>query len=293
MKIDPNNPHSFYLTEEENQKIFEFKIIPTLEKDFDLPKSKHPTVYLTAGLPGAGKSSLINKMKNEIGNDRVFVANSDEMRRYHPKYKEALLLYGSNAGQAIYKDSSIFSEKSIQYAIDKKVDFIIDGTMKEPDKAEKLLSFFQKQNYSIKVTMIAVNEYESLQGIFNRYAEQYKVNPITARFVDPKFVKPGMLGILDSAKIIDEKNIDEFKIIDRDHTVIFDSKIDNKSPVEIIKTATDIQNWSKPKIDKMQNIWQETIYKLQEVKTLDEIISMAKSINNEMDKTLKLINNTK
>jgi len=238
MNPDLNNPKSFYLTEEENEKIFKTKIISTLKKDFDLSESINPTVYLTAGLPGAGKSSLVESMIKETKNDKTFIANSDEMRPYHPNFDKAVKMFGSEAGAAVHKDASIFSEKSIKYAIEQKATFIIDGTMRDPKKAEELISSLQNNNYTIKITMIAVNEYESLHGVFNRYATQYEVNPATARFVDPKYIEEGKLTILESAKMIHNKNIDEFIVVDRNHTVLYNSKINHtQTPSTIIKNS--------------------------------------------------------
>ena len=165
MNLDINNPRSFYLSKEENQRVFKQEIVPVLKKDFDLSKSKNPTVYLTAGLPGAGKSTLAVYMLEETKNSQTFIANSDEMRPFHPYFKEAVEMFGSDAGFAVHRDASIFSEKSIAYAQEQKANFIVDGTMRDSKKAKELILSLKANNYTIKVTAIAVNKYESLHGI--------------------------------------------------------------------------------------------------------------------------------
>jgi len=35
------------------------------------------------------------------------------MRPYHPKFKEAVEIFGSDAGAAVHHDATIFSEKQI------------------------------------------------------------------------------------------------------------------------------------------------------------------------------------
>ena len=279
MKLDPNNPRSFYMTEEENQEVFKKEVLPKLKKRFDLTKSNNPIVYLTAGLPGAGKSFLVESMIEETKNGKTFIANSDEMRPYHPKYDVAIEMFGSEAGAAVHKDASIFSEKSIQYAIEQKATFIIDGTMRDPKKAEELISSLQSNNYTIKVTLIAVNEYESLHGVFNRYATQYEFNPATARFVNPKYIEEGKLTILESAKMIHNKNIDEFKVVDRDHTVLYNSKIDyTQTPSTIIKNSIDIKNWKETKIDQLKENWNQVIVSLEKAKVPNNVLEKAKII---------------
>jgi len=69
--------------------------------------------------------------------------------------------------------------------------------------------------------MIEVNEYKSLHGVFNRYAKQFEDNPKTARFVNPRFISIGKEDILKSIDVIKKQKIDEFKIINRDHTVLY------------------------------------------------------------------------
>ena len=279
MKLDASNPRSFYLNEEENQRVFEREIIPILNKDFDLSQSKNPTAYLTAGLPGAGKSSLVGLMLEETKNSKTFIANSDEMRPYHPYFKEAVEMFGSNAGAAVHKDASIFSEKSIAYAQEQRANFIVDGTMRDPKKVKELILSLKANGYKIKVIAIAVNKYESLHGIFNRYLKQYEDSPTTARFVEPKFIEIGKSKILESIKVLYSEHIDELKVLDRDHNILYDStKNYSKSPTSIIEKATDIQNWSKQKLDNLKSVWIELIESLEKANVPNDILQKAKDI---------------
>ena len=260
MPKDSNNPKSFYLSEDENQKVFTNNIIPKYIKNYDFKSSNNPTVFLTGGLPGAGKSALVNMFKNKLNNDKTYVANSDEMRPFHPRYEEAMEKFGSEAGAAVHHDATIFSEKLINYAIEKKTDFIIDGTLKDPSKASSLIDSLLDNGYSVNITMIAVNKYESLHGIFNRYTEQYLRNPKTARFVNPKFIEIGKKQILESVEVISSKNINKFTIIDRDHNILYDSNINkDKSPVDIMKDSTNLKNWNQEKRDKLLNNFEKVI----------------------------------
>ena len=283
MKIDPSNPRSFYLSKEENQEVFETKIIPELKKDYDFTKSNDPTVLLTAGLPGAGKSSVVLKFLDELNNKQTFIANSDEMRSFHPLYDKAMEIFGSNAGAAIYKDSSIFSEKSINYALEQKSNFIIDGTMKDVKKAEELVNMLQSHNYQVKVTMLAVNEYESLHGVFNRYAMQYKANPATARFVNPKYIKEAKAVMENVGDMLYEKDA-LYKILDREHNILYDSSKEyDKKPSEIIKESTHVLNWKPEKLEKLKDNWKKLVEILYYVDAPKEVIDSAKLIMKEVE----------
>jgi len=294
MLKDFNNPKSFYLSEDENQKVFTNNIIPKYIKEYDFKSSNNPIVFLTGGLPGAGKSALVNIFRKKLNNDKTFVANSDEMRPFHPKYEEAMEKFGSEAGAAVHHDATIFSEKLINYAIEKKTNFIIDGTLKDPKKANTLINTLHNNGYNINITMIAVNKYESLHGIFNRYAEQYLNNPATARFVNPKFIEIGKQQILKSVEVISSKNINRFTIIDRDRNILYDSNIHkDKSPVAIMKDSTNLKNWNQDKRDKLLNNFEKVIQKLKDYKAPQNIIDMAKDIQKDLILEIKNIKSKK
>ena len=292
--IDTNNPKSFHLSNEENQKVFKEEVIPNIVQLYDFTSSNSPTVSLTGGLPGAGKSALVNEMLKENPKRDTFIANSDELRPFHPQFKEAVELFGVKAGMAVHNDATIFSEKLIDYAQDKKVNFIIDSTLKDPEKTEKLIDSLQNNNYNVKVTMIAVNEFESIHGIFNRYAEQYKDNPKTARFVNPKFIAIGKENIPKSAEVIEKKNIQEFKIIDRDHKLLYNSQENPKiSAKATIQEKTDLKNWDKSKIDKLVENWNRVVAKLENIKAPQTIQESAKNIKKDLINQLKSLQKNK
>jgi predicted kinase len=285
-KIDESNPKSFYLSDEENEEVFRSSVLNDALKDYDFSPSSKPTVFLSAGLPGAGKTNLIYTAKNS--NEKMFIANSDEMRPSHPNYEQAVKLYGSEAGSAVHHDAVIFSDKLIAYALDKRVNFIIDSTLKDPKKTEALLTMLQKHNYHIKVSMIAVNEYESMHGIFNRYVEQYKLYPMTARFVDKRFIDIGKVNIPLSAEIIHHKNIQEFKIFDRNHKLLYDStKEVEKSVREVMINAINLNRFSPKKIKKLNTSWKSLMMKLEKAKVPPHIMLKAKEIYEELEINFK------
>lgn len=287
---DTIDPKSFYLSKLENQKIFEEEVLLEAKEDYDFSSRTNPIVFLSAGLPGAGKTNLINEEKLMMQGDsnlEVFIANSDEMRPYHPRYKEAVKLFGAEAGSAIHHDAVIFSDKLIDHALKERADFIIDSTLRDPKKTEEMISKLQAENYNVKVSMLAVNEYESMQGILNRYAEQYRDNPVTARFVDQRFIKVGKEAMPISAEVIDSKNIKQFKILDREHNLLYDSTKDfDKSAKDVIIESTKLSNFSSDKIDRLSSSWDEVINKLREYDVPLDIQSKATVIHDELKNEL-------
>jgi len=285
-QLDPNSPESFYLSDEENQRVFEEIIIPELKTEYDFSSKDNPTAYITVRLPGTGKTSLLPLLKKESYN-KILIINSDNMRVFHPYYEQAIELFGTNAGSAIYKDASIFAQKLIQYAQKEKLNFILDTTLKTPNTTDKLLTSLKSNNYNIKINILTANKYELIQGIFNRYAEQYKNNPSTVRFTNPRFIDKGISLILESAKVIDGKNINEFKILNRNHEVLYNSNIDkDKSPIDIIKSNTNLQNWNQDRLKHLLILWEATLENLKEAKVDENIQKLAINIYKELNQTI-------
>lgn len=78
------------LTEEELDSILAIVVNENKSKIFiNSPSpSENPSYIAMAGLPGAGKSTLIKQMSNNLINEGAVLADTDMMREYVPGYLE-------------------------------------------------------------------------------------------------------------------------------------------------------------------------------------------------------------
>ena len=283
----------FELSKEENKAYFDKSILPSMKLQYDFKPQDKPTAFFTAGLPGAGKSKVLDAWEKQYKD--IIVVDVDNLRKEHPNTKEILKHFGEKASEVTHVDAVRWAAQVKIEAIQNKANYILDSSMRKPRSAEIEIDQASSNGYDAKVTMVAVNEYESLQGVFNRYAFQYANNSKDARFVDPSFVKESSLSILESAATIEKMDIKEFKIVNRDMEVLFDSTspVKNKSAKETLKEHIDIRTWDKDKVAQLKNDWDNVINKLENIKAPEKVIESAKSTKSDLLNHLKQISQVK
>lgn len=284
--VNSKNPSDYQLSDKMNQNYFEKYILKKLEQRFEMKTSKEPMAYFTAGLPGAGKSKILHQWEQEKKD--ILVIDVDEFRKEHPFNTKILERFGTQASEVTQKDASKWAMLTRNEALQHKIDYILDSTMRNPKSAEFEIKKAQKKGYSVEVKMLAVNEFESLEGVFNRYAMQYQHNSKEARFVDPSLVLESKDSILQSIDSIDKLKIDKFTIVNREMEILYDqNKSYQQSAKEIIQEKTDLKNWDKSKIDKLVENWDKVLTKLENIKAPQTIQESAKHIKKDLIEQLK------
>ncbi|MBQ8299622.1 MAG: zeta toxin family protein [Clostridia bacterium] len=139
------------------------------------PSSDRPTAILTGGQPGAGKTGIIMKTKQEFKQNGADIIVFD-LDSYRPFYKDASViasnypeLYAGITGKAAGKVMERLSEKAIREGYS----FVMEGTM---GKSTYTLDMLQDMNadFNIVTRLMAVSREESLLSIFERYLEMRK-----------------------------------------------------------------------------------------------------------------------
>ena len=287
------SPKDFQLSKEENKAYFDKNILPVMKLQYSFKTQEKPTAFFTAGLPGAGKSKILDTWEKQYQD--IIIIDADNLRKEHPNSKEILELFGEKSSEVTHADAVKWVAQTKAEAIKHQANYILDSSMRHPRSAEIEIGQALSNGYDAKVTMVAVNEYESLRGVFNRYAYQHEKNSKEARFVDPSFVKESSLSILDSAAVIEKMNIKEFKIVNRDMDILFDSSAPEKgkSAKDILSEHIDMRNWDKEKISNLKHSWDAVINKLENIKAPSKVIESAKSTKNDLLDHLKQISQTK
>lgn len=132
-----------------------------------------PTVTFMAGMPGAGKSTAakdLDASPNSISID------PDRMKAYLPEYNNGL---GSNA---LARESGDIADKLMEYAASKRMNIVIDGTMKTSgspsptlgDGALGKMAAFKDRGYRVETRFVDVSVEESISSTTNRFHEQFQ-----------------------------------------------------------------------------------------------------------------------
>jgi hypothetical protein len=280
-------PEDYQLSNLEAQDYFKKEILPELKESYDFSEKMQPKAYFTGGLPGAGKSKIVEQLEKE--NPKIPIIDVDDLRKHHPNSDIIQKHFGESASSITHPDAVKFAYLFKKEIFENRADYVLDSTLRNPKSAQFELGQALNHGYDVRVTLVAVHEFESLQGTLSRYARQLERNPTEARFVDYNFIKEGASSIADSVELIDKLPVNEFKIVTRDQNIIYDKgshTIDARSALE---KYNDPKNWDKSRVDDLKKELSSTLNKLEHLKAPKEIVLSLKSIIKEVDKTFEKV----
>jgi predicted ABC-type ATPase len=169
--VTDHPPENFALDEAQHELIFRTQICPVYFTDAQT--SPNPTIaIILGGQPGAGKSELISPAEKELrASGWTIVINGDDLRSFHPKYEELQRSNPEEAAQLTNLDSGLWVEKLIAEGIARRVNLVIESTLRSPDVFVKTSAALRSQGFAVQVRALAVNERASWQGVHLRYEE--------------------------------------------------------------------------------------------------------------------------
>ena len=129
-----------------------------------------------AGQPGSGKTILRNHLLEtmQLRNASV-VINTDDLREYHPAYKElsAKKEGFADASYLVNPDSVIWANRLREDAIKKKVNIIFDTTLGgDPAIYSQTMTELKKEGYILFLAVLVVKREMSRLGVHLRYESQ-------------------------------------------------------------------------------------------------------------------------
>jgi hypothetical protein len=165
------NPDQHRLSEADHQTLFERVITPQLFATSQ--PSNAPVAIIFGGQPGAGKSASLNVAERELelrgGCVKII---GDELRDFHPEFGRLLKTDDKSAAFYTDRDTGQWVEKAIAFAKEKRVNILIEGTMRDGDKVAQTMQSLRAAGYLIDARALAVNGLLSIQGILQRYENQ-------------------------------------------------------------------------------------------------------------------------
>ncbi|MNW58627.1 Toxin PezT [compost metagenome] len=171
---------------------------------------EEPNSILLGGGSAAGKSRssriLLKLDSTEDDGDEVTIIDCDKIKERLPEYADFYERYPETWAFLLHDESSDISDKAIQKCIETKRDFIYDGTMKNIEKYEKLISQLKSQNYKVSAMIFDVPIKTALE-------RNKKRHEIEGRFVPEEIVIETHMEV--SRAFLKLKNlVDEFVLYD-------------------------------------------------------------------------------
>jgi len=201
----------YCLSEAEHQATFDQDIKSDLFAG--AKPSNRPIAVIFGGQPGAGKSAAVAAATLDLEpHGGAIQIIGDDLRGYHPQY--ARLMEADDRTAAFYtdRDSGKWIEMAIAEAKARRVNIVIEGTMRDSNKVGETMKSLRAAGYKIDARALAVSELFSQQGIMQRYEEQ-KADRGTARMTTPEAHKaafdgmPGTLERIERDKLADQVSI--------------------------------------------------------------------------------------
>ena len=243
----------------------------------NLTSQQSPKAYILGGQPGAGKSTSTDKLVKQY-NRNILTIDLDEYRKQHPNYEALYEKYGKELSSYTHEFAEEIKEEIQKRAIDAKYNIIIDGTLKNVNKAEKQIDDLKNKGYSVDVLIHTCPKEVSWQSVNARYENALKQGRIP-RYV-PKHVHDQVVEVLptNADKLCQSKQIESLTVHNRQEK-IYDSKIDKGLP------SVSIQN----EINKNENKLSQD----HSVKSQDDIFSKALQTAHQKIENTRSISNEK
>ena len=132
-------------------------------------KNRQRKAIILGGQAGAGKSGLVNMIFQEArkNSQGIFLIDDDQFRKFYPKYEEIMAECPEFSTILTAIGSGPVTPKIMNYASTNGLNFIFDGTMKNP----RILNTASKwKDYDISYKIMATSRIESLISAFERNA---------------------------------------------------------------------------------------------------------------------------
>ncbi len=247
------------LPEDRHEHIFQRRVLPSL-----LPVSGSggvPIAVILGGQPGAGKTRLLNDASSELqAIGATVVINGDNLRSFHPAYARLQETDPLNAARYTDHDSGRWVEKLIAAAQERRVNLVIESTMRRPDVFIRTGGELRSAGYQIEARALAVPERLSWQGVRQRYEATLAVAG-AARFSAREAHDAGAAGMLDTLGRIEQDRLaDRVLITTRTGAVLYDNRLENGTWREAPRAAEVVQaERSRPRtseeLREVERVW--------------------------------------
>lgn len=215
------------LDKAEHARIFTDKVVPR-SRLRSTTSQETPHAIITAGQPGAGKSSLVEMADAELGRNTV-VVDPDDLRRLHPDFRRLHQTYPYTWSSLTNHDAGGWASKLRDAAVEGRRNLIIDTTLGDADAAIRNIARLKSRGYELEVRVVAAHRLESELGIEQRFTDSMREKGY-GRYVPPDFharVYSSLPANLD--KVFEQTGV-RTRIFDREGRELYDSRTSPMKP---------------------------------------------------------------
>lgn len=157
----------YIFTEEDVREAAERVIKRIMKQQDTYSPTDRPILYLLGGQPGAGKSTISDRLLREKPNT-IFI-NPDTYRDLHPQYETIKAELKSEAVKVTVEFSGAVTECVRQMLSDQKYNIILEGTFRTLETPWRITEELKFKGYTAELHAIAVPKDISYVGTLDRY----------------------------------------------------------------------------------------------------------------------------
>ena len=169
--------------------------------------SDRPVAVIFGGQPGAGKSAgvanALKELSSQGGASRII---GDDLRDHHPQYYALTKIDDRTAAFHTDRDTGLWVEKAIAEAKERRVNVVVEGTMRDPGKVANTMLSMREAGYLIDARVLAVPHRLSEQGVMPRYEGQ-KADRGAGRMTTPEAHQAAYKGLLSTIDLIETRKL--------------------------------------------------------------------------------------
>lgn len=182
---------------------------------------ERPTAILLGGQPGAGKTPRQHQADREFfGKGGVAKIIGDDLRAFLPHYRRLQRENDQTAAFYTDRDSGRLVEMALTDAAKRRVNVLVEGTMRSPDVVAATLQRFRDAGYQTEARALAVSPELSSLGIMQRYIAQKESRGV-GRMTTPQAHQAALDGMVDTLdRLQDGRLADRLTIYRRGGEVI-------------------------------------------------------------------------
>ncbi len=167
-------------------------------------KNNQPLCIMIGGLPGSGKTNLVEKLKIEYADREFVVIDTDNYRNLHPNYTQ-LIKTPEKAISETSKFSNAIEAELIKKSIERHCDIISVTTLRATEAIDSILyQPAMREGYRMEVCVMSVPISESGLSAQSRYERQISAGECP-RFTPMDFIESSFHGIQNTIEMLQKK----------------------------------------------------------------------------------------
>ena len=173
--------------------------------------SNRKTLSIVGGQSGAGKSRLIPIANQELNGNAVIV-DFDELRAWHPYYKEVSDSYPEITHRILHPDTEKVKNAVLETLRKEGYNVIYEGALRNTQGFLDFAKDFKEDDYHITMNIMSVPKLESYGSTFLRYATDLLAD-LNPRWVEKEAHDGSYEGVVRTVKaFIDQSLSKDIKV---------------------------------------------------------------------------------